>query len=150
MSTASRALADPQVRAEWEKETAATLKRLGFPTTETVCTSASILPKAMACVTKRLEKLGEFVKELEEVAQKDAKEASSAKEAAKKDPNYQGVERDILGEPIAVKILALPICERSWKTSNISHFQCRHGPSIQGSTKNSRRFTWTWMPSATP
>ena len=105
MSSASRALADPQMRAEWEKETAATLKRLGFPSSETPCTSASILPKAMTCITKRLEKLGEFVKELEEVANKAAKEAAESNAA--KDPKNVGVERDILGVPIAVKILAL-------------------------------------------
>ena len=68
------ALADPQLRAEWEKETAATLKRLGFPVQETPASATSILPRALQCITKRLEKLGEFLRELEDSAKEQKKE----------------------------------------------------------------------------
>ena len=103
MSAASLALADPQLRAEWEREAASTLKRLGFPSTETPASCASILPKVLSCLTKRLEKLGEFSQELEEATKEALKQqkeatATASKKVAPQDPGTE--------EPIVSRILA--------------------------------------------
>ncbi|CAE7580598.1 unnamed protein product [Symbiodinium sp. CCMP2592] len=76
MSRAAESLADPEIKAEWEKETASTLKQLGFPTTEGPTNAVHLLPKASTCLTRRLAALGEFLMELEK-AQKAEGETKS-------------------------------------------------------------------------
>ena len=65
MSAAAQGLAAPEVRAEWERETAATLKSLGFPSSEGMNSAVSLVPRVATCLTRRLVNLGEFLLELE-------------------------------------------------------------------------------------
>ena len=77
MSRASKALRNPELRKECEKEAAACLKKMGFPPMETAADAVSQLPKALACITRRLEKLGEFLTELDK--KKDEEDPRSAR-----------------------------------------------------------------------
>lgn len=82
MSRAAEALADPDIKAEWERETAATLKQLGFPVVEGPTSLMHLLPKASTCLTRRLAALGEFLQELEK-AEKAEKGDDKSKKADK-------------------------------------------------------------------
>ena len=72
MSSAAQALAHPEIKAEWEKEAVAVLKKLGYPVVEGATSAVSLLPRVTTCLTRRLAALSEFIKELENA--KGAKE----------------------------------------------------------------------------
>ncbi|CAE7459398.1 unnamed protein product [Symbiodinium sp. CCMP2456] len=80
MSRAAESLADPEIKAEWERETASTLKQLGFPVVEGPTSFMHLLPKASTCLTRRLAGLGEFLLELEKAEK--GEEAAKPKKAA--------------------------------------------------------------------
>ena len=97
MSTAAQGLAAPEVRAEWERETATTLKHLGFPSSEGLNSAVTLLPRVTTCLTRRLVNLGEFLLELE-------KADEDAKGKQKKNP-------DVKAESILTKPFGCNLCE---------------------------------------
>ena len=80
MSRAAESLADPEIKAEWERETAAALKQLGFPVVDGPTSFMHLLPTASTCLTRRLAGLGEFLLELEKVEKEE--DTQKAKKAA--------------------------------------------------------------------
>ena len=73
MSSAAQALAHPELKAEWEKEATAILKKLGYPIVEGATSAASLVPRVTTCLTRRLSALGEFIQELENAHGEKAK-----------------------------------------------------------------------------
>ena len=73
MSTAARSMADPEIKKEWEKETATVLKQMGFPSVDSVNHAVALLPRVTTCLTRRLQSLGEFILELEKADGNKAK-----------------------------------------------------------------------------
>ena len=82
MSSAAVALTDPEVKAEWEKEAATTLKKLGFPGMETASNAMVCLPKVTSCITRRLKFLGDFIHDMEKAEKEQAKEAKASNKEA--------------------------------------------------------------------
>ena len=60
------------------KESAKILRKLGFPQTETAVTHASLLPRALGCLTRRLGKLEELVTEIKDLRKSKEKKEKNA------------------------------------------------------------------------
>ena len=73
MSSAAKALADPEIKAEWEREAAAVLKRLGYPVVEGANSASSLLPRVEACLTRRLSSLSEFLVDLDKAVKAEVR-----------------------------------------------------------------------------
>ncbi|CAE7201636.1 KIAA0754, partial [Symbiodinium sp. KB8] len=65
ISSASKQLADPEVRERVQREAEKTLKKLGWPENEHAMEAASSLPKSILCITRRLARLTDIQSQLE-------------------------------------------------------------------------------------
>ena len=57
---------DPACQDAMQKEAAKVLKKMGFPAIEAAVTRASLVPRALGCLTRRLAKVEEVLSELKE------------------------------------------------------------------------------------
>ena len=96
ISAASQSSMDPVTKAEWERETAATLKKLGFPPMESASQATAILPKATQCLTRRLAKIGELLQDFQ-AARKGGTQSG-------KDSKDKGRTENILEKIFACKL----------------------------------------------
>ena len=77
---------DPELKAQLEKDTLAKLKKMGFPAIEAAATSMSILPKAVNCLTRRLQTLGPVLLDVEKAVKAEAAQESKRGEDSKTRP----------------------------------------------------------------
>ena len=95
MSAAAQLICDPEIKAEWEKESLNILKKLGYPIVEGATNPVALLPRVTSCLTRRILHLGEFIQDLEK-AEKAARPTAS-KSRADEEKNSESILQKILG-----------------------------------------------------
>ncbi|OLP54420.1 hypothetical protein AK812_SmicGene48607 [Symbiodinium microadriaticum] len=134
ISSASKQLADPEVRERVQREAEKTLKKLGWPENEHAMEAASSLPKSILCITRRLARLTDIQSQLEKYMPPPPPE------------NAPPEVKEKYNKGIRQKILVAIVPNFTLSVAGFGPGFIDHHATGPGWLQNCKPATTTWMP----